>query len=493
MLRSLPPLGNEVRTETATSLPAEPHTRGPRPPLSHPTMPPHAAPSVATAPSPRALPQALGGASPLWAVLAFTFLNSISGGVVTTGFAFLAKSAYGFTTTQNYALGLLQGITYIIGALAVGPVLRRLVARWDWLTGRAVLIILMFVLAAGCFLPLAVAALGATDTPPIQGLPEGTTAPASGAWTLWTLIALYSLLTGVLWPMVESFLSGGRAGKSLGSTVGKFNIVWSGALVVSFVAMAPLVEPRPLEVVAGAGVVHLVSLLLLPFFRRDPGHHADYTPEPHPPVYADLLAVLRLQLPASYIVFSALSPYLPTAFAQLGIETKWHTPIAAIWLFTRTITFLILQLWHGWHGRWATPIIGGVLLLAGFAAAILAQPIFSPDVTAPSPETALPVLIAGLTVFGVGMGTIYAAALYYAMEVGSAKVDAGGVHEALIGVGFGGGPACGLIAAGLVTAQRLEPRHFEFGVLALVALLAGPVILYAVAKSTARRAGPRAR
>ncbi len=277
--------------------------------------------------------------------------------------------------------------------------------------------------------------------------------------------------------------------------MGRFNIVWSGAQVVTFLTMAPLVAPRPLEVVAAAGAVHLLSLGLLPLFRRDPGHHADYIPEPHPPVYRDLLSVVRWELPASYLVYSALQPYLPTALAMMGIEGKWHTPIAATWLFTRMLTFVVMQFWHGWHGRWATPIVGGILLLAGFAASILAQPLLGPDPAGGAEGgmagPALAVMIAGLAVFGVGMGTIYSAALYYAMEVGSAQVDAGGVHEALIGVGYGGGPACGLAAAGLVGAGVIGPGRFEVAVLALVAAVAGPAVVYAVIKSQARRSGSR--
>lgn len=44
------------------------------------------------------------------------------------------------------------------------------------------------------------------------------------------------------------------------------------------------------------------------------------------------------------------------------------------------------------------------------------------------------------------MGIIYCAALYYAMAVGHADVDAGGKHEASIGLGYGVGPLCGLAA-----------------------------------------------
>ena len=43
-----------------------------------------------------------------------------------------------------------------------------------------------------------------------------------------------------------------------------------------------------------------------------------------------------------------------------------------------------------------------------------------------------------------GMGVTYYAALYYAMAVGRAEVNAGGTHEAFIGGGYAMGPLIGL-------------------------------------------------
>src|SRR5207249_9976892 len=78
-----------------------------------------------------------------------------------------------------------------------------------------------------------------------------------------------------------------------------------------------------------------------------------------------------------------------------------------------------------------------VLLLGGFAAAVLAPRLR---------EAGVPVMVLGLAAFGAGMAAIYTGSLYYAMEVERADVEAGSTHEALIGVGYSGGPACGLLA-----------------------------------------------
>jgi len=54
-------------------------------------------------------------------------------------------------------------------------------------------------------------------------------------------------------------------------------------------------------------------------------------------------------------------------------------------------------------------------------------------------------VLAGEIVFGVLAGVTYYAALYYAMVVKNAAVDAGGGHEGLIGMGLAIGPAVGLL------------------------------------------------
>jgi len=62
------------------------------------------------------------------------------------------------------------------------------------------------------------------------------------------------------------------------------------------------------------------------------------------------------------------------------------------------------------------------------------------------------VVLLGELVFGVSAGMTYYAALYYAMVVKNASVDAGGAHEGLIGAGYAVGPAAGLAGNALAPA-----------------------------------------
>lgn len=411
--------------------------------------------------------------TPLWAVLAFTFLNSIGSGVVTTGIVFLAKSAYGFSRTDNYWLGLLLGVTYIVGALSAGPFIRRLRRAFPSLTPRRILAGLMVIAGALCTLPwIARAASGSTD-------------PTAGAWAVWVLVGVYGPLTGVLWPMVESFLSGGRSGAALRRATGLFNISWSSALVVAFVAMSPLLESAPLLVILLLGGVHLGCIALLAWFPAFPAEHIHEHHEPHPPVYRSLLSVMRLLLPTSYVLYSALNPYLPVAFERLGIDKSMHTVVAAAWLLARVVTMVLFERLSGWHERWWVPIVGGLVLMVGFAATVLSPRLVDPF-TQEGAGAALGVAVTGLVLFGVGMGVIYCAAIYYAMEVGSAEVDAGGTHEALIGVGYTLGPVIALLATAGVSAGVVAESRFAISVVVGTGLIAAPVVLLAIVRSLKR-------
>ena len=413
-------------------------------------------------------PQARADITPLPAVTGFTFLNSLGGGVVTTGFAFLAEAAYRFSPVQNYMLGLLQGVVYVIGALAVGPALARAIRTVPGVTTRRTLALLML-------------ALGFLSSLPWLARRFGDGSPTSGAWAIWVLIGGYSTLTGVLWPIVESYLSGGRSGPKLRSSIGVWNVVWSSALVAAYWLMGPLKKDYSLELVLAVAAMHLLCTGVLPLFARNPAAHVEEHHAPVPEAYPRLLGVFRMQLATSYLVFSALTPFLPLACRRLELPDHLQTPIASAWLAARVVTFAVMQRWHGWHGRWATAGWGAGLLLAGFGGAVMSSTIG----VAIGTLWGITTLVLGLAVFGVGMGVIYCAALYYAMAVGNAQVDAGGKHEALIGIGYGSGPVFGLLALGAGNAGLLAPGtllhsvsggHFEVLMLILVAVAASLVV-----------------
>lgn len=391
---------------------------------------------------PNHAPGARNRPASLWLVLALTFLGSVGTGAVTNGIFFITTSGLGYGRRLNLILGAVFGVTYIAAALLAGPGLRILARRVGWISTRGVVACVLLAMGVVCQFPLLARETAAPgDT--------GLISPA-----LWAMVLIYSPATGVLWPIVESYLSGGRSGTRLRTAVGRFNIVWSVALVGSFWAMAPLLEKRPFWILAGLGVIHLAMAAMMFALPREPAKHAD-DQERHPPVYEALLALFRVLLFASYLILSAMNPIQPIILDRIGVALAWQTPVASSWLAARVIIFALFERWHGWHGHWWVAWAGLGSMIAGFALAVGA-PIFGP--------LALVAFIAGLAGMGAGVAAIYCGALYYALSVGSSGVDAGGKHEAVIGMGYTIGPMLGLLALSLSTSPGTEPDSERFRV-----------------------------
>lgn len=398
--------------------------------------------------------------TPLWAVLSYTFLCSIGSGIVYAGVFFLAKSQYGFTETDNFALGLLYGLTYIPAALSVGPLLRRLGRAG--IAPRTLLGIVTTLMGAICFVPWVI---------------ELVTSHAAqrATWPIWAIVGIYGPLSGAMWPIVESFLAGGRSERELRSATGRFNVTWSSAIVFTLLAMAPLVKDHALLLLNALGIVHFGCVGIVACFQKSPAAHEHYE-HVRPVIYKQLLTFLRLLLPVSFMFISTLSPYMPSALERMRIDASWQTAIAAVWPAARVAMFFTLERWHGWHGKWTTPIVGASLLIASFVFLILVPPI------APA-GFGLPLFLLGLTGFGIGVGIVYAAALYYAVEVGSSGVDAGGTHEALIGIGYAAGPICGLAGLGAASGGLVAAESNNLVMLGLVVLAALGAGSFALAKA----------
>lgn len=375
----------------------------------------------------------------------FTFVNSLGTGVITGALFFLANGAYGFSRSENFLLGMVQGVTYIIAASSSGRLVTWLGKRG--LSHRTLLGIVMTALAALCWVPL----LAKWGSGP-GGKPR--------AWPIWVLAAAYMPVTGVLWPLIEAYLSGGRSGATLRRALSFWNVVWSSAIPVAYVVMAPFIKTRAdggtlaAEGIAAMGGAHVLAAFLLTRFAPSPAPHIHEEHEPHPEVYERLLVSFRWLLPTSYLVQSALTAYLPEAMGVLGIVKQHRTVAATAWLLPRVGVFALFGFWGRWHGRWWPTVVGGASMIAGFLLCVAAPMLAG--------SAGLVALFAGLPLFGVGMGIIYSGAIYYALEVGKAEVDAGGTHEALIGVGYLVGPGCGFAAAwatdrGLFPEERFNP------------------------------------
>ncbi|MEO0513501.1 MAG: hypothetical protein AAF108_11505 [Planctomycetota bacterium] len=400
--------------------------------------------------------------APLWAVLTVTFLGSIGTGCVGNGLFFIAKSQHGFDHAQSFGLGLTLGLAYIPAALVVGPALRRLVRVSNKVTTRGVVFVQAVLLAGSCF---ALRTLGDSE------------------WAVWVFAAAYGGITGAHWPLVESYLSGGRKDAALRTAVGRFNIVWTLAVAIAIFGMTPLIERHPMEVIGALGVGHLVSLAAVWRFPAEPMGHPPDTPHRVPDSFRTLLVVNRVLLPVSYVLLSALNPYWPNAFESIGVVGGAQTALASVWMFARFLTVIALERWHGWHGTRATPALGAVMLGLGFSIGVALPGLGSTLSSGAGVGLAVVVLI----LFGIGMGIIYTGALYYGLEVGTDGVDDGGAHEGLIGLGYATGPLLGLVAVQTESAGFVAEGGFRWVLLGLAGAVFAAAAAYAARAASTRR------
>ena len=374
-------------------------------------------------------PTAGANVAPLWCVLVFTFLGSLGTGTITNGVYLLAESAYGFGAVRNAGLGLLFGVVYIAGAVAAGPTLKALHTRAGWSTRRCFALIVALS-GAVCVLPPVANAI-----PTLRG---------TGSWPIWLTAAIYGPLSGMLWPVCESYLSGGRRGRALRRAIGRFNIVWALAIPMAFWLMTPIIKHNPLVAMTAVAVLHAGLLVLMPCFPAEPGRHDETAPadEPITADYPVLLRDFRRLLVIAYVLMATLGPQMPTLLERLGVPLTWKPALWSVLYTVRMAAFVVFERWHGWHGRRMAAAAGLGLLIVGFGGAMLTPTLGG--------GTGVGLLVVSLGVLGVGVALVYVGALYYAMSVGSASVDSGGAHEALIGIGYAVGPGCGLIAATLI-------------------------------------------
>ncbi len=369
-------------------------------------------------------------------VLALTWLGSLGTGAVTNGLFFVTHELLSFSEARNLLLALVMGASYTLGAWRAAPLVRALARRSARVTIKRVLVGVNVALALVSVMPYLV---------------------GGAAWAFWVMAAVYLPLTGILWPVIEAYLSGGRTGADLRRATGAFNIAWSSAVLAAFWAMAPLLEHNPLAVVAGMALVHVACVIIALALPPEPSGHIEGEHEPAPPVYSRLLAVFRVLLTLSYVLVNALEPLLPTRLTALGVSAGLKAPLASVWAAARVAVFGLCMSWHGWHGRWRTVIWTAGAMLTGFTLAVSAG--------------SVAVMIVGLALFGLGVGGVYLAAIYYAMAVGRAEVDAGGRHETVIGLGYTVGPLPALAAHAALGVGSIGEGSLTGVMLGIVAVL----------------------
>ncbi|HUU58760.1 MAG TPA: MFS transporter [Phycisphaerae bacterium] len=383
-------------------------------------------------------------------LLVITLIESFATVLVERGVYFFTRDQFRFSEAMNLWLALSFGALYVVGALGSHRVSIRLGEKG---------LLLATVLAQTV-------------------VHAGLTAAATPATVLMGTAAL-GFLNGLKWPVLESYIGAGHTPASAAKAIGRFNISWAAAVAPSLFVAGPIISVWPRGLFALAAGINLATLLLLRPLSARPRH----LPQDHPERpgtgalahYRSLLASSRWLMLSSYSLLWILAAVMPHVFERsLGIEVTWATACSGVLDVVRLLAFVLLGWYVGWH-RKSGPLVAAALALpAGFFL------VFFGD--------SLAVVLLGEVVFGLAAGMVYYSALYYAMVVKNAAVDAGGAHEGLIGAGFAIGPVAGLIATGLTPVLQSRLLGVLVGV--------GPVILLCSAGALramvrGRGSGPR--
>jgi MFS family permease len=370
----------------------------------------------------------------LIALFILTFLESVAGTLLQRGLYFYTHENLGFSENQNLWVAFGFGATYIIGAFTSHAMSKRLGER------RLLHACLLALLAVHSMLALF---------------------PAP--WLLLVGVFATAVIQGAKWPIVESYVSAGRAPKQLLPLLSRYNVTWATA---GFVAIGFT------GAIVGTGIPSLffwlpallnVASALLAFKLPEHPQHLEHS-HPERPAETELqqmralLGSARWSMTGSYALLYVLAPLMPSILAQLALPVTLATPVASVLDAVRVISFGLLGAFAGWHGKRLPMWLTLAALPVGFLLILLGH--------------SLPLVLLGEVIFGIAAGFAYTSALYYALVSENASVDAGGAHEGLIGIGIGLGPLSGLAGQLLVA----PPGHVGLEPFGALAITTAPII-----------------
>jgi MFS family permease len=331
---------------------------------------------------------------------------------------FFMQERFGFGRQQNLFLAASLGFIYTFASIFCGRFAQR---RGHYLSLRIGFFIMAVVLAAGSRVQSVAAHL--------------------------LVMVICDVGMCFTWPTLEAMVSEGEPLSRLQRMVGIYNLVWaSGGAFAYFTGGAMLEHLGLSSMFLVPATMQFGQLALVIWLERevatggpnagagDVGVRAT-GPEPNPRPIARARAFLKmawLANPLAYLAINTVIAVIPSLTKELDLSPMFAGFFCSVWLFVRVGAFGLLWFWPGWHYRFPWLIGAYGAMVVSFALILLV-----PN---------LPLLIAAQIVFGLAVGLIYYSSLFYSMDVGEAKSEHSGFHEAAIGAGSCAGPAIGAAA-----------------------------------------------
>jgi len=351
-------------------------------------------------------------------------------------FYFFTAHEFGFGNKANLALAAFSGLIYVPAAIFGGRFAQR----------------------AGYFTALK---LGFAIM--IAALTVGWLFVDSAAGQI-VIMAITTIGMCFTWPTLEAMVSEGETPTRLQRNVGIYNVVWAATGAVAYFIGGAMLEKLGMAAMFYVPIAVQVLQLAITVWLEVNSHNASAMEnletastvpiEPNPRPIAKAKSFLRmawLANPFAYIAINTLIAVMPGIAKRLELTPMFAGFCCSVWCFVRLGAFFVLWFWSGWHYRFRWLIASYIGLVGTFAVIMT--------------TSSLAVLVLAQILFGVATGLIYYSSLYYSMDVGEAKGDHAGIHEAALGFGNFAGPAVG--AASLY----FLPQYANGGVVAVSGLL----------------------
>lgn len=342
------------------------------------------------------------------------FLNSFASVYYSNFLFFYLRNSFGFGDVANLLTAAAGGFVYIIAAWQGG----KLAQRYGYIR----------ILSLGIFVVFLAFSTGvAFPKPALQIL----------VYCIWTIGICF------IWPSLEALVCC-RAGASLSSFIGIYNITWAAGAAAGYFTAGILIEKLGmLSLFWLPMILTIVEFAIVPFaanrVKKEYSGQCNEAPldvEFYPNKTKQFQRMSWLANPFCYVAINTVIPLIPSLAEKLNLSLGMTGIAGSLWMFARLISFAFLRQWSGWHYhfRW---LAGSYLLLIICFFGVLMS-------------SSLGWFLAAQAGFGLSIGFIYYSSLFYSMNVTENQGANAGLHEAMIGVGFFIGPTCGAVTLYLV-------------------------------------------
>lgn len=345
----------------------------------------------------------------------FEALGSLACGFYGNYVFFLFRDRHGFGDVGNLGVAALMGLVIALASWQGG----RLAQRQGCIR----------TIYAGLFGMILALGIGAVfSTLPVQ----------------LAVLVLWAASQFMVWPALEALVTEGASGGGRAHLVGVYSVVWAACSALSYFLGGGLFERL------GSGSIfwlppglHLLQVAVLWGFARDHGEPPAVLPvqarregETHSVMHGlgprSFQRMAWLANPFACVAAFTLLAMIPELARRMGLSTTMAGLFCSIWFFARLAAFVVMWQWQGWHYRFRWLLAGYILLIVGFATVLTADGLLW--------------LSVGQVAFGLAVGSLYYASLFYSMDVGEARAEQGGIHEAMMGAGNLVGPGIGALS-----------------------------------------------